>query len=246
LYDKVVEPRHVGVWIIPFDLLYGKKEALTPEQESRIIADLEKMLARTSGGKPEEFNPHGAQAAAERLAQYYRRKGDRDSIVRVIKTYGDAFLRISKDASPMLAMAWLQPVIERYEQEGLKEDAERIQLIHAEKGKNIASDLKEFSTTVEISKKEIDDGIEQLIGSGNLNRSLLNIARGFIPKSKDARKFLDQMRTEAPLLSMFSVGIIEKDGHTSAAVGSVEEDPDGRLHRQLARCPFSLDNLKSE
>ena len=193
------------------------------------------MLARTSSGKPEEFDPHGAQAAAERLAQHYRRQNDKANIERVIKKYGSAFERLSKDASPMLAMAWLQPVIERYEQEGLKQEAERLQLMHADKGKNIASDLKEVSATVEIKKEDIEKEVERLIGSGNLSTSLLNVAHAFIPKVDQARKFLEQMRTQAPLLSMLSVGIVESDGHTSAKIGSLDEDPDGRLHRQLGQ-----------
>jgi hypothetical protein len=253
-YDKTVDPRHPGVWIFPFDLLYDTKGVLTSEQESRLFADLETMLAKTSGEKPEEFDPHGAQAAAERLAQHYRRKGDQDNMVRVIRRSGQAFERISKDASPMLAMAWLQPVIERYEQEGLKEDAERVYLMHAEKGKNIESDLKKYSTTVEISKQEIDEQIERTIGSGELKTSLTNIAQYFVPRTSAARKLLEQMQTETPLLSMIGVNVIEKDGHTSARIGSIEEDPDGRLHRQLAQTmsfyqPFlglTLDKLREQ
>jgi hypothetical protein len=232
-YDQVACPQKPGVWIFLFDSLYGRKNLLTPEQENKIITDLESMLARTSSGKPEEFDPHGAQAAAERLAQHYKRQGDKANVERVIKIYGSSFEQISKEASPMLAMAWLQPVIERYEQEGLKQEAERLQLMHAEKGKNIASDLKEVSVEVEIKKEEIENAIERLIGSGDLNTSLLNVAQEFIPKVNQARKFLERMRTEAPLLSMFNVGIIEKDGHTSAKIGSLDEDPDGRLHKQL-------------
>jgi hypothetical protein len=234
-YDQVASPEKPGVWIFLFDTLYGRKNLLTPEQEAKIIADLESMLARTSSGKPEEFDPHGAQAAAERLAQHYRRQNDKANIERVIKKYGSAFERLSKDASPMLAMAWLQPVIERYEQEGLKQEAERLQLMHADKGKNIASDLKEVSATVEIKKEDIEKEVERLIGSGNLSTSLLNVAHAFIPKVDQARKFLEQMRTQAPLLSMLSVGIVESDGHTSAKIGSLDEDPDGRLHRQLGQ-----------
>jgi hypothetical protein len=234
-YDEVASPQKAGVWIFPFDTLYGRKDLLTPEQETRLITDLESMLTRTSSGKPEEFDPHGAQAAAERLAQHYKRQNDQANVERVIRMYGSAFERLSKDASPMLATAWLEPVIERYEQEGLKQEAERLQLMHAEKGKNIASDLKEYSASVEIKKEDIEKEIERLIGSGDLNTSLVNVAKAFIPRVAQARRFLEQMRTEAPLLSMFNVGIIEKDGHTSAKIGSLDEDPDGRLHRQLGQ-----------
>lgn len=231
--DTVADPQRPGVWIFPFDSLYAKKGLLTPEQEAKIIADLETMLARTSSDKPDEFDPHGAQAAAERLAQHYRRQNDRPNVQRVIKTYGETFERLSKDAAPMLVMAWLQPVIERYEQEGLKEEAERLQLLHAEKGKNIKDDLKEISTTVEIKKEEIDREIDQIIGSGNLRTSLQNVAVVFVPRTKKARELLEQMKTDAPLLGSFSVGVLDTDGHTRAIIGSLDKDPEGRLHRQL-------------
>src|SRR5579859_7602137 len=39
--EKNGEPQHAGVWVFPFDELYGKKGLLLPEQEARIIATLE-------------------------------------------------------------------------------------------------------------------------------------------------------------------------------------------------------------
>lgn len=234
--DRVAEPTRSGVWTFPFDTLYGKKGLLTPGQESKVIADLETMLARTSDANvPDGFDPHGAEAAADRLAQHYRRQNDRGNVHRVIRTYGKAFENLSKQANPMLAMAWLQPVIERFEQEGMKEDAERLQLLYAEKGKNIKDDLKEYSTRVELKKEELDEQVEQLIGSGDLSTSLQNIAQFFIPKTDHARKLLEQMRTDAPLLGAFSIKITESDGHTSERVGSLDKDPEGRLHMQLGQ-----------
>jgi hypothetical protein len=222
---------------------------ISPEQEAKIITDLESMLARTSSGNPEEFDPHGAQAAAERLAQHYKRQNDRNNVVRVIKTYGEAFERLSKDAAPMLATAWLQPVIERYEQEGMKQDAERLQLIQAEKAENVASDLKEVSATTTIEKGKIDAEIERLLGGDDLKTSLLRIAQYFIPNVDQARTLLEKLRTDAPLLSIIPIGIVEKDGHTSARIGSLEEDPEGRLYMQLGQMmgfyqPFLVFTLK--
>jgi hypothetical protein len=236
LYDRVAvaDPHLIGVWTFPFDVLYDKKDLLAPEQESRLIADLEAMLVRTSGaGKAAEFDPFGAQAASDRLARYYKRHNNRAEVERVIKTYGQAFAKISKEASPMLAMAWLQPVIERYEQEGLKADAEQLQLMSAEKGKNVASDLKEVSTKVELKKEDVDKVVEHLI-SGDLKTSFGRIAEYFIPKAGAARKLLDQMRTDAPFLSIIPINVLASDGHTTARIGSLDEDADGRLHKQLA------------
>jgi hypothetical protein len=89
------------------------------------------MLARTTnreGGK--DFNPWGAQDAAERLNRHYKNAEERK---RLVKTYGAAFEKMSQDAAPMLALAWTQPIIERYEQEGLRGEAERLSLFAAER-----------------------------------------------------------------------------------------------------------------
>jgi hypothetical protein len=39
--DLTLNPAHIGVWIAPFDLLYGEKGLLTVAQETKIITDLE-------------------------------------------------------------------------------------------------------------------------------------------------------------------------------------------------------------
>jgi hypothetical protein len=228
-YDRIVDSRYAGVWIFPFDTLYEKKGLLTQEQEGRIISDLEKMLERTSAnGKPEEFDPFGAQAAAERLARHYNSRGDRASVQRVIKTYGQSFEKISKEASPMMAMAWLQPVVERYEQEGLKQEAEDLQLLSAEKGKRIGDDLKEYSVKAELKKEDIDALVEHLLGSGDLQTSLARIAVYFIPKADQAQQMLERIKADLPLVSLFPITLLGKDGRATAKIGSIDDDAEGR------------------
>jgi lysyl-tRNA synthetase class 1 len=237
-YDRIAQLQFVGTWLFLFDNLYGQK-FVSPEQESRIIANLEAMLSKTSDttssatGVHATLDPWGAEAAAERLARHYRRRNDKANVERVVKTYGRAFEYLAAQASPMMAMAWLQPVIERYEQEGLKSEAEQLQLMSAEKGKNIRDDLKQYSVKVDIKPEEIEKLVEQLIG-GDLSAAFGRVAGYFIPKANDARKQLEQLRVDAPLMSIIPISIIASDGHTTAKINSLDEDPDGRLHKQLA------------
>jgi len=239
-YDRVAQPRFVGTWLFLFDNLYGEK-FINPEQESRIIADLEAMLTRTSDASPsatgvyENLDPWGAEAAAERLAKHYRRKDDKASLERVTRAYGSAFEHMARQANPMLARAWLQPVVERYEREGLRAEAEQLQLLAGEKGKNIASDLKTVSVQVEVKKDDVDKLIDQLLGSGDLNASLARIAAYFIPKTDDTRQLLARMRVDAPFLSMIPISVVDKDGFPTGKIGPVDDDAEGRLHQQLGR-----------
>jgi lysyl-tRNA synthetase class 1 len=255
-YDRVAKPQFMGTWLFLFDNLYGEK-FISPEQESRIVANLEAMLSKTSATTSSEtgvyatLDPWGAEAAAQRLAQHYHRRNDKPDAERVIKAYGSAFEFMAGQANSMMAMAWLQPVIERYEQEGLKAEAEQAQLLSAEKGKNIGADLKQVSVMVELTQEEQEElanFVEQLVGGNDLGAALGRIAAFFTPKVKDERKLLEQLRVDAPLMSIIPINILASDGHTTAKINSLDEDPDGRLHKQLAETvgfyqPFLADTL---
>jgi uncharacterized protein DUF4209 len=239
-YERIAQFPLAGTWLFLFDKLYGEN-ITSPEDEERIIAYLESMLAKASDATQSQegvyltLDPWHAQAAAERLARHYQRIKDKTSVERVIKAYGKAFEPMARQANPMVAMAWLQPIIERYEQEGLKSEAEQLQQLASEKGKNIGSDLKTISVKVDIKQDDIDRLIENLIGSGNLVTSLERLAGYFIPRVSDTRKLLDTLRTESPLQSMIPIIIVERDGRPKARIGSIDEDADGRLHQQLAQ-----------
>jgi hypothetical protein len=225
--------RNIGIWVAPFDYLFDKKGVLTPEQSVKIIADLEDILARTSVPNPEknEFDPYGAQEAAERLAQYYHRLGAKAEVERVVKSYGGAFEFLAKEAGPMLAMAWLQPVIERYEQENLKADAERAQILAAEKGANIAGDLKIYSVEAEIDAEKIEAQIESLIEGNEFDKAMMRVAEWFIPKTKFARSLVEDRKKVAPLLSMIRSVIVRSDGQPKAVIDP--DDEEGTLHHQI-------------
>jgi hypothetical protein len=239
-YERVAQFKFAGTWLFLFDNLYGEK-ITSSEDEGRIIANLEAMLAKATDTTQSDtgvyltLDPWHAQAAAERLAKHYHRMKDKSNVERVIRSYGKAFDPMTREANAMVAMAWIQPIIERYEQEGLKSEAEQLQMLASEKGKNIASDLKAVSVKVDIKQDQIDGLVENLIGSGDLITALLGVAVYFIPKANDTRKLLESLRTDAPFLSMIPITIIEKDGHPRAKIGSMDEDAEGRLHQQLAQ-----------
>jgi len=233
-YDAVAQPRLAGIWIAPFDLLHDQQKHLTPEQKQKLVGDLEKMLDITSGGgKPDEFDPFGAQSAAERLAKHYRSKKEPENVRRVFLKYAGAFKSISEKANPLFAMAWLQPVIEELQNENLKAEAEDLQKLFEDKAKNVHSDLKTIQVETKIEQKEIDSWLQGLIVRDNLQQALINTTIYFIPKADAARTLLEKLKRDAPLLSLTNVLVIKKDGTPTAKIGSIDEDEEGRLHQQL-------------
>jgi hypothetical protein len=236
-FQKIsMEPKLVGIWVFLFDNLYGEKKLISGVQEAEIIDDLEAMLAKVSVVRePNFFDPFGAQAAAERLAKHYKKINDTANVERVLTTYGNAFKTLAADANPMLAMAWLQPVIERYEQAGMKDEGEKLRLLQIEKGQNIASDLKQYSVEIPTTKKDFDDLVEQLLVKNDLAWTLGNLASYFIPNTDSARQMLEEQKSVAPLLSIIPITVVDRTGRAIARVGSVDEASEGRLFQRIAQ-----------
>src|SRR5262249_14153077 len=100
-------------------------------------------------------------------------------------------------------------------------------------GKDMSADLKEVSVSVEFNQEEIEGFIEQLT-AGGLKNAMLQVAGYFVPKVEDAKKQLEYMRQNAPLMSFIPIVKID-DGRPTAMIGSLDDDPDGRLHNQLGQ-----------
>jgi hypothetical protein len=235
LYEKSASPQHAGSWPFLYDELVGNKKAgLSKEQEDRIIALLEAMLKRSSDRtNAEEFNPWGAQAAAERLARYYGQKRQTDEARRVIRTYGLAFEHMAESASPTLAMAWLQPICEAYLSAGLREDATRVQLASKRKGERAHEDMRQVSATIEIPTKKMAEFMKE-ITSGGLEFALRKIAVRFTTSTTHARNLLKDITARSPLQAMIGITKIG-DAQIIAKADSVIEDPEGRTIWQLAQ-----------
>jgi cation transport regulator ChaC len=234
LFKENAQPVHIGIWATIYDsLIENKKIGLTPEETADLIQGLERILAASTIKGGEQFDPWSAEAAARRLAAYHEQQGKKDEAKSVIRTYGTAFEQLAAEASPMLAMSWLQPIHDEYKNRGMKDDAARVQAVSAEKGKNVASDLKEVRTSVEITDAELQTFVEQ-ITQGTPHDALLRIAADFIPRTEEIKAFLQELLTAAPLMARIGVTRIVGD-HFAAQAGSIEADPEGRLIMQLAQ-----------
>lgn len=105
------------LWGYSFDLLIGNKRIrLTDEEERKIISDLEERLARLTAKDTEtqKINPWAAEAAAERLGIYYRKKQKGEDVKRVILEVGKAYEKIIGEASAMQASGWLDHLHKLY------------------------------------------------------------------------------------------------------------------------------------
>jgi hypothetical protein len=238
-YDKIAEVARAGTWIFLFDLLYGEK-CINSGQEARIVAKLEAMFAKITDTKPStagvfSYDPFAAEAAADRLLRHYHKLSDKPNVERVTKAFGGTFEHMAGQANPMMASIWLPKIVERYQQEGLKEDAERAQLLAQEKGKNIAADMKTIYVESGLKKQDVDNLVAKLVLPGDLDGSFIRIATNFLPDVDGTRTLLEKMRTDAPFVSMMPVSVVDDAGNPTAVIGALDDDQDGRLYQQLGR-----------
>lgn len=238
-YEKIAEVGRAGTWIFLFDLLYGEK-CITSDQEARIVAQLEDMFAIVTDLKPSasgtyRYDPFAAESAADRLLRHYHKVKDKANVDRVTKAMGGTFEHMAGKASPMMAAIWLPRIVERYQQEGLKEDAERAQLLAQERGKNIAADMKTISVESGLTQEDVDKIVAKLVRPDDLEGSLIRIGANFLPDVDGARTLLERMRTEAPFVSMMPVSFVDEAGNPTAVMGALDDDEDGRLYQQLGR-----------
>jgi hypothetical protein len=234
LYPLVsdIEPR--GLWWLLFDNLYGLKKAnLTAAEKQTIVDELERRLRLTSDqANKQRFDPFAAQGAAERLERHYRRIGQLAEVHRVIRTYGQAFENAAKEANPLLAVAWLQPVFEKYQDVGLREDAARLQQILETRGPQAQAAMQRVEVPAQFTMEDMEKYAEALI-AGDRQQALRQIGVSFIPRIADVQALNEQMRSHAPLSTLIPIRRFEA-GHVAAIIGSQAEDPDGRLINQIA------------
>ena len=229
-----------SMWWFLFDTLYDENAvSLTDAERASIIDGLEDVLKFASDrAQPELFDVWAAQGAAERLERHYRKIQKFDEVLRVAEAAGQSFEQAAGDAEPLLAVAWLQPVYEKYRDLGMQVAANRVHLALEAKSKAAPAGMKRLELPIDINPDELKQYIETLT-DGGLVKALLKVAARFIPNANELRNFNERMKDVAPLSSRIPMRIFEGD-FVSAVVGSQVDDPDGRLVYQIGR-RFSFD-----
>ncbi len=251
LFDVIAEPKKIGTWHFLFDTLYeNKKVPLSQHQKSFLIDSLEKILvACIDPSSSSPLNLYAAYIAAERLAKHYRRTNQNADANRVVGAYGRIVESLANKEAPIMAMSRLQQLFQFYLDQGMAEDAKRVQLAALAKGKEAVPSMKQISGEVELDPQQLDQFLTEMT-EGGIEDALRRIAIRFIPSTSAARKLLDEMAGKYVSSSFPTVYIA--DDQFIAAAGSVDDDPDGQLYMQIGEsistgCLFlgkSIDRLR--
>ena len=238
--NSIAKDDKLRLWGFSFDfLINNKKVHLTEEQKNKIIADLEERLNRVSNS--EKPDPFAAEAAAMRLAEYYRRVNQSEKVKEVLLKYGNTFLKASETASPLVGSAWLQKVYSVYLNFGLKKEADSISIILRELHKGTYKDLKQISHKFEISKDKLEKYVSEIL-DGDIELVLNRIAFHFVPKRGEVEEQVKELSRKFVFQYLGTTVLQDYKGRPVAQIGPIENDLEGHVIKQMSQ-NMSISNL---
>jgi hypothetical protein len=189
------------------------------------------LQVTTQKGQP-HFEPWFAQGAAERLERHYRRINQMADVHRVVRAYGQAFESAASAANAMLAVAWLQPVYDKYRDLGMNDDVYRVHQVLETRGQEAQAGMQRVQIPLHIDINEVNRVADALI-EGDLQQAIRRIGIIFVLRADQVRALNERIRSQAPLMSLIPITRYEA-GHPAGIIGPQDQDADGRLVHQMA------------
>jgi hypothetical protein len=240
--DVVADDSKLGLWGFAYEMLFDNdKIKLTAGQRQKLLDDMESRLQRASNPDKGQLNPFAVEKAALPLAYYYRKKGRKEDVKRVIIASGNAFLQAGLEQPALVVSSWLQLVHATYKQFGLKNEAEKIAIQLDKINERAASELKPISVIVETPKEELE-GLASQLTAGDFDVAMRRIAEQFTPKKSEVESQLKELSDAALLQSIIPVQLQDDTGRPLAKIGPLEEDLESHAFMGMSKI-LSLDSV---
>jgi hypothetical protein len=233
--QRVAEDEKVGLWGFSFDcLLEDGLGNPTVEQVEMLVKQLEDRLSRLASRDPEQLDPWKVEAAAQRLAGYYRRTGSADELTRVLSTLGTAFENRASRVEPMLAYALLEHIHGVFASFGLTEEANRISVKLEEIGPALRASLKKITVETSIEGTKIREAVESIVDY-EPHEALERLAVSFVPLRERVERQVRDYANKFVLGNLCMTDIKDYAGRTVSQIGSVDDDLEGRIVHQMSQ-----------
>ena len=228
-------------WYAIDRLIDDKKTGVTDAERAELVADLEALVVRYADENNTAWHdPNSTRDAADRLIQHYRRTQRPADIKRLHAVVARAFEHAASLGNAMLAAAFLQTAMDRFRDAGMSGDSRRICIAMQTKIGEANAEMVPIGTEIKISFDDMEKFIDALI-TDEIGSSLVRIAREFLLKRKNLEEAVQTTLEKAPLMAHITQHIMADD-FVAAKIGSVEEDPFGRLFDQ-AKLSFGFSGV---
>ena len=222
-----------GLWWFACDRLMTEKNAgVTDEERDQLVVDLEGLVLLYGDTSPERFNPRFLQDAAERLIRHYTRLRRGEDVRRLHAAIARAFEHHASLGNALLASAVLQTAVNSYREAGLAEESRRVRMLMEEKIGQAAGEMAAIETEIKIPKDDIEKFLDSVV-LADLGQTFVRIAVELLPKRSRLEAAVQKTLEDAPLMALMPMRIMADD-HVAGMVGSVMDDPRGRLLQQAS------------
>jgi hypothetical protein len=139
-----------------------------------------------------------------------------------------------------VASSVLQTAINAYRHAGMPEESRRVRVLMEEKIRQAREEMAPISTEYTISREDIDKFCASIV-IDDLASTFFRLAAAFVPKRNELEEQIEKMLKDTPLVALMPQQIMA-DNHVAANIGSVQDDPLGRLLQQ-ATMDFGLSQI---
>ncbi|WP_442591928.1 DUF4209 domain-containing protein [Pedobacter sp. AW31-3R] len=225
-----------GIWGHAFDLLmFNKKAQLSEDEEKLIIDELEAKLERLLSNDVHELKNTiwPAQNSATRLADYYRKRSQKEDVFRVICKFADASEQSVKGASVAEIAGNAQDLYKLYTKYHLKDKAAEMLLKVRSFGNKVPSEMKTIGTDLNIPTEKIKEYLDGMT-KGGLADTIQRLLFTYVPIKKTEEGILRKKAANAPISYIFTQQLIDSRGRPIITIGPLEEDFDGHLIKEIS------------
>jgi hypothetical protein len=231
-----------GFWWRAYDRLMDDKNAgLSDEQRQELVDGLEELAREFADASyPRKFNPHALENAASRLIRYYARLRRADDERRLHVAVAEAFEHLAGLGNAMVASSVLQTAVNAYRHAGMPQESRRVRVVMEEKIRQAHEEMAPISTEYTIPREDINEFCASIVVD-DLASTFFRLAAAFVPKRIGLEEQVEKMLEHTPFVALMPQQIMADD-HVAANIGSVQDDPLGRLLQQ-ATMDFSLSQI---
>ena len=182
----------------------------------------------------EFHDPFAAKDAAQRLVTYYRKQNKREEVKRVIALFGKGVIDAAKDVNELMASAWLKDAFDFAASSKDKDTADRLAVAMRAKVFNIKDKGQTFKWEQSVDPELVEKFLLELL-EGEEDEALHRILGHYIPDWNQTQEQVLDFAKKFVFTAFIPQTIVDPSGREIATVGSVEDDLDGRITRQISQ-----------
>jgi hypothetical protein len=214
----------IGIWSMPSSAFLGNRR-IPVGFKNRMKAQLEERLASAA----QADNEYATYIAGSALLKILRPIEDKSERQRVVKVIGDVHLRAAEQWPSSRAIGVLPGIAILYEQEGLPDEAEAIQLYIEQRGRTLHLEMKTFGYTISLDQDRVAAEIKRIIVGKDAYRALFRLAYACLPDPDKLRKIIEDGGEDLLVSRLIPRSFHGSSGLPMSGVGTTEEDPNGNL-----------------